>query len=160
MEQHEARMPPELADRVARDLAPEEKLIWVGQPRIDLSLRAAWFLVPMGIFFTGFALVWMLVAGLFTFGLLAPCGLPFIAIGIGLIASPAWLRAMARRTIYALTDRRAIVWQPSWFGRVVVQSFTAAGLGQMTRLERPDGSGNLVFQNSVTGYGENVQTQQ
>jgi hypothetical protein len=152
-------LPPELAERVAAELAPGEELVWVGQPRLDLAVRPAYFLVPFGIVFTGFALVWIVVSFLLTFGLLAPCGLPFVAVGVGLIASPAWLRALARRTVYALTGRRAIVSQPSWFGRVRVQSFTAAGLGQMSRTERPDGSGDLVFQVRVAGFGEDARAE-
>jgi hypothetical protein len=152
-------IPSELADRVARELEPDEKLLWAGQPRLDLATRPAYLLVPFGCFFTGFSLLWIVGAGLMTLGLLAPCGLPFIAVGIGMLASPVWLRSMARKTIYAVTDRRAIVWQPGWFGRVAVQSFTAAGLGQMSRVERADGSGDLVFQVHTTGYGDNTRTE-
>jgi hypothetical protein len=151
-------VPPDLADRVAGELSPDERLVWIGQPRLDLAVRPAYFLVPFGVFFTGFALVWIVVATLITFGIMAPCGLPFVAVGVGLIVSPLWLRAIARKTVYALSDRRAIIWQPSWFGRVTVQSFTAAGLGQMSRTERQDGTGDLVFQVYTTGFGEDAQT--
>jgi hypothetical protein len=159
MENRGAPFPPELADRVAAELSPDEKLVWVGQPRLDLAVRPAYLLVPCGIVFTGMALVWVVVAFLITFGLLAPCALPFVAVGVVFIASPVWLRGLARKTVYALTSRRAIIWQPSWFGRVTVQSFTALGLGQMSRMERPDGSGDLVFQVYVTGFGENAHTE-
>jgi len=141
---------PELADRVAAELAPDERLLWVGQPRLDLATRPAFFLVPFGVVFAGFALVWMVGAVLLTGGLLAPCGLPFIAVGIGFIASPVWLRRRARKTLYALTDRRAIVWEPGWFGAIAVRSYTAAGLGRMSRTERSDGSGDLVFEEILT----------
>jgi hypothetical protein len=150
---------PELADKVAGELAAGESIVWAGQPRLDLATRPAWFLVPFGIVFTGFSLLWMAIAALMTVGLLAPCGLPFVVVGIGLMASPAWLRSLARKTVYLLTDRRAIIWRPSVFGRVSVQSFTAAGLGQMTRNERPDGAGDLVFQVSHSGFGENSRTE-
>jgi hypothetical protein len=147
---------PELAGRVANELAPEEKLVWAGQPRADLALRAAWVLIPMGILFTGFTLFWTALAPWF----MAPCGLPFFAIGLFMLGSPIWLRTLARKTVYALTDRRAIIFKPSWFGRVLVQSFTAAGLGQMSRRERPDGSGDLIFQVFTTGFGENARSEQ
>jgi hypothetical protein len=151
-------VPPDLADRVAGELSADERLVWLGQPRLDLAVRPAYFLVPFGVLFTGFALLWMVGAIFITFGIMAPCGLPFIAVGVALLVSPIWLRALARKTVYALSDRRAIIWQPSWFGRITVQSFTASGLGQMSRAERPDGSGDLVFQVYSTGYGENAQT--
>jgi hypothetical protein len=153
-------VPPEVVERVARELSPEERLVWVGQPRPDLAVRPAYFIVPFGVVFTGMALLWMVVAAFLTLGLLAPCGLPFLVIGVALILSPTWLRSLARRTAYALTDRRAIVFQPSLFGRVTVQSFTASGLGQLTRSERSDGSGDLVFQSYLTGFGTNARTVQ
>jgi hypothetical protein len=155
-----APVPPELADRVAAELSADEQLVWVGQPREDLAARPACVMIPVGLVFTAVAIAWIVISFQFTSGLMAPCGLPFIAVGIGLLASPAWLRAMARKTVYALTSRRAIIWQPALFGRVTVQSYTAAGLGQMTRMERPDGSGNLVFQVFVSGTGDSSRTEQ
>jgi hypothetical protein len=136
--------------RVDAELAPGEKLIWVGQPRPDLVMRAAFFLVPFGIVFAGFALVWILIAGLLSGGLMVPCGLPFLAVGILLVASPVWLRRRARNTFYALTDRRAIVWEPGWRGSFTVRNYTGAGLGHMARTERSDGSGDLVFEEFTT----------
>jgi hypothetical protein len=158
MNEADFEVPPDLADRVAGELFPDERLVWIGQPRLDLAVRPAYFQVPCGIVITGMALVWIVVAIQIAAGIAAPCSLPFIAVGVLLIVSPVWLRAMARKTVYALSDRRAIIWQPSWFGRVTVESFTASGLGQMSRTERPDGSGDLVFQVYTTGYGEQAQT--
>lgn len=152
-------VPEELVDRVVAELGPNEQLVWAARPRADLMLRSAYFLVPFGILFTGIATVWIAIALVLTFGILAPCGVPFIAVGIGLILSPIWLRAIARKTVYALTDQRAIVFQPRVFGRTNVQSFAAAGLGQMARRERSDGSGDLIFEIRTTGYGENTRTE-
>jgi len=141
---------PDLANRLNAELAPDEQLFWVGQPRLDLATRPAFFLVPFGIVFGGFALVWMVGAGALTGGLMVPCGLPFLAVGLGLIASPVWLRRRARNILYALTNRRALVWEPGWFGASTVRSYAAAGLGRMSRTERSDGSGDLVFEEFTT----------
>jgi len=151
-------IPPELADRVARELAADENLVWVGQPRLDLAVRPAYLLVPIGVLFAVFAVGWIFLTVLITFGIMAPCGLPFLAVGVALILSPLWLRSFAKKTVYALSDRRTIILQPTWFGRILVQSFTAAGLGQMSRRERPDGSGDLVFQVLHAAGGESHQT--
>ena len=118
--------------------------------------------------FTVLALVWILGAFLLTgnrdmqFAIIfwVLFWWPFIAGGVWLSAmwaSRAWLRILARKTVYALTNRRVIVWQPSWFGRVTAQSFTASGLNQMFRMERPDGAGDLVFQVPVTAFRANSQ---
>ena len=103
MSNPDSSLTPELADRIAAELGRDEDLVWAGQPRLDLAARPAYFLVPFGIVFTLFALIWIVVAGTLSFGLLAPCGLPFIAVGIVMITAPSWLRSRARRTIYALT---------------------------------------------------------
>ena len=96
MESTGAPIPPELADRVAAELSEEEELVWVGQPRLDLAIRPAYIMIPMGIFFVGFSIFWIVSAMEMPVGLMAPCGLPFIAVGLGLIASPAWLRSIAQ----------------------------------------------------------------
>jgi hypothetical protein len=140
----------QMGDRVAAELAGDERLLWIGQPRPDLATRPALFLVPFGVVFAAFAVVWMVGAGLMSAGIMTPCGLPFLAIGIALVASPAWLRSRARNTLYALTDRRAIIWEPGWFGSLTVRNYTAAGLGRMSRTERSDGSGDLVFEEITT----------
>lgn len=147
---------PDLADRVARELSSDERLVWLGQPRLDIVAWPAFIMVPFGIVFTWFALSWMNDAP----GLAAAFGIPFVAAGVGLVLSPLWLRAVARRTVYAVTDRRAIIWEPRLLGGVDVQSFTASGLGQMSRTERSDGCGDLVFRVTATGFGDRVRTEQ
>ena len=139
-------MDPALMDRVTAQLDAGEKLVWTGQPRLDLATRPKYFLVPFGIVFLVFSLIWMVGAGLLTVGLMAPCALPFIAVGILLIVSPVWLRRRAENVLYALTDRRAIIWEPGWFTSHTVRSYTSGGLGRMARFERADGSGDLVFE--------------
>ena len=58
------------------------------------------------------------------FGVLFPLfGLPFVMVGVGMLSSPFWLRRRAKRTCYALTDRRAILWEAGWFGSVEVRSY-------------------------------------
>jgi hypothetical protein len=152
-------MDPALADRVAAELETGERLVWAGQPRLDLATRPKYLLIPFGIAFLVFSLVWMIVAGLLTLGLMAPCALPFIAVGIGMIMSPVWLRRRAQKVLYALTDRRAMIWEPGWFRNITVRTYTAAGLGRMARMERADGSGDLVFEEFTTAtWDSNTNT--
>jgi hypothetical protein len=130
----------------------------------------------VGIFFVGFAVLWMgilLGMGLLTasggregaiavgmpllcFGLI---GVPFLVLGILLLMSPSWQKKMARKCCFVLTDRRALTWEPSWRG-VTVRSYTRAGLGRITRIENADGSGSLVFQEYTVHQGQVSGTQQ
>jgi hypothetical protein len=70
----------------------------------------------------------------------------FVPVGIGIMTAPLWLLRRARRTCYALTDKRAIICEPGWFGHWKTSSYMAHDLGRLKRRERPDGSGNLIFE--------------
>ena len=180
-------LPPELDQRVQAELSGGERLVWVGQPRPDYSRGGTIFLSLFGVFFAGIALfmlaVGLVVAAAFSgvgaaqgqgFGGLAGCfplffclfTLPFLAIGGYMASAPLWMPARLRRIIYALTDRRAILWEPNWFGKgYTVRNYTREGLGRMVRVDRADGSGDLVFEEYYTtstnndGYSTNQRHQ-
>jgi hypothetical protein len=171
------QLPPELGQRVRAELQDGERLVWLGQPRLDLYSRATGCLVIFGIFFTLFALVWVAMAlgiGFAVFegapgragvagvlpAIFSVCGLPFGLVGIVMLTSPLWYKKLGARVVYGLTDRRAILWEPRLFGGATVRSFTASGLGQMTRVENADGSGSLVFSEYTTYDGENYRRHQ
>ncbi|MGR3322154.1 MAG: aspartate carbamoyltransferase catalytic subunit [Pseudooceanicola sp.] len=108
-------MTADLADRARGDgwegiLDPGERILWQGRPDPAMSIgRGQWGLVAFGLFFSGFAAVWMALASLaggyfWTFGLLHfTIGLCLVA---GAIFGPTWRR---RHTWYTLTDRRAFI---------------------------------------------------
>jgi hypothetical protein len=144
-------LPPDLEARVQAELAPGEKLIWVGQPLASRFLVWSIPMVLMGLFVTGFAIFWISMAVSMGAPFFFPIfGLIFVVVGAGLVTSPFWMMRRARNTCYALTDRRAIVWEAGWFGTVSVYSYTPNALGRMIRRERGDGSGDLVFEEVVS----------
>jgi hypothetical protein len=155
----DSSLPPELDARVRSELGDGERLLWVGQPRPGRFARSAIPIVLFGIPWTAFALFWMATASGVWFGgfkgaggvgALFACfplfGLPFVLVGLGMLSSPYWLWRRAKRTCYALTDRRAILWQAGWFGSVEVRSYSPAELTRISRTEHADGSGDLVFE--------------
>jgi len=159
----EAPPPPELEARVRSELSDGEHLVWIGQPLPRRMLLASLPLVLFAIPFTGFACVWTMIAsgigggimvgvpgparGFGAFGLvMALFGLPFLALGLAMLASPLWMLRSARMTCYALTDRRAILWNPNLSGSVSVRTFPAQALGRVSRVERADGTGDLIFE--------------
>ena len=171
-------LPEPLQNLVNDELTAGERVRWVGQPvpRVGFPLAA---LVPFlfAIPWTGFALFWMTQAS----GVLerplnqidssrllfALFGVPFVLVGLGLFASPFWMRARARqaaaRTVYVITDRRAIVFDGGYYGDgslplmlvsmvrpygrggTRVTSYTPDQLTKIERMQNADGSGNLVF---------------
>jgi hypothetical protein len=171
-------LPPDLAARVESELAEGERLVWVGRPLPGLYRLRSIPLLVVGIFFLGFSLLWLAMTGGMAlmgggaagqqdpalgvgiggfFGCFALVGLFPLAIGVLLVTAPWWMGSMARKTLYALTNRRAIIFEPQLFRTVQVRSYTAAGLGAMSRVERGDGSGYLVFE-EYTARGSNNST--
>jgi hypothetical protein len=152
-----------LEQHIRAELRDGEQLLWSGQPIPRRMMRPAWFLVPFGVFWTSFTLVWITGAlgfsailsggfrGFGIVGLLFPLfGLPFLFIGLALLSSPIWLRRRAKRTAYALTDARAIIRSPKLFGGMEVRSYALAGMRNPVRRDYRDGSGDLIFQEFMT----------
>lgn len=147
----------EMQRTVLAELAPGERIKWLGKPDPAQYARQALPMVIFGIPWTLFALFWEggaiqpALQGIdraggpgMAFSIMFPLfGLPFIGIGIGMLTSPIWYRRKAANTIYAVTDRRALMISGS--GTRTVQSYDRSAIGTLTRKERGDGSGDLLF---------------
>jgi hypothetical protein len=165
-------LPPEQEQRVQSELTAGERLVWVGRARPDLYRGQTIFMAIFGAFFGGAAL-FILVIGLavtvgFTgfgaaqgngWGGLVGCfplffclfTVPFLLIGGYMLTAPIWMPKRIRRILYALSDRRALVWEPGWSrDRYTVRSYTREGLGRMVRVDRAGGAGDLVFEEYYT----------
>ncbi len=88
-------------------LDPDETLLWTGAPAGPPPRGASdWRMTVFGLFFGGFAAVWILLAG-FPFGLF---GLLHFAAGMFIAFGLRWMTVRRFATArYALTDRRAMV---------------------------------------------------
>jgi hypothetical protein len=165
-------LPPELDQRVRSELSGGERLVWVGQPRPRLyrgqiacmTLFGLFFLIPPA-FMLLFAVA--MAAGVLgaggpaeAFGFFPLCfglfTIPFFLVGGLMAAASVWMPRRLRRVAYALTDRRALIWEPGFFGRYTVRSYTPASLSRLTRVDRGDGAGDLVFEEYYTA-GTNSQ---
>ncbi len=144
-----ASLPPDLDAMVRSEVAGGEKLRWVGQPYPGRMFASSIPIAIFGVFFAGFALFWMVTAAAID-GAFSLFGLPFLFVGLGMIFSPLWAGRAATRTAYAVTDRRAILWEPTLWSGFQVRSYGSGQLGKMTRNQRPDGSGDLIFEELTT----------
>jgi hypothetical protein len=140
-----------------------ERIVWTGQPRPGrFALRA----LPLFLFaipWTAFAVFWISAASGFKFppdfskppGYFPLFGLPFVIIGLGLLTSPFWRMRAAKRTIYVITDRRAVTFSRSVWGTLSIQSYLPDRLRDLRRNQSRDGSGDLVFERVLVGGNRN-----
>lgn len=152
---------------VARELEPGERVVWAERPDPKSYARGQWAIALFGVPFTAFAIFWIVGAawgtskapgGAGVFSCFPLFGLPFLAVGIGMVTSPLWMRGRAAKCVYAVTDRRVIVRVAKAFGSVEIQSFHPDRLTSMTRVERADGSGDLIFEQFTTRQGSGHTT--
>lgn len=137
---------PRTMERIRPELDRGERVLWIGRPDpVALGWRRGGLVVLFLIPWTGFALFWTFMAtggfrtdaGFGVFGLV--WGGMFILVGAGMFVRTLLPIAGAWSTVYAVTDRRALI-----LGTGKVSSYGPAELGSLVRT---GGSrrGSLVF---------------
>ncbi|MEX3017799.1 aspartate carbamoyltransferase catalytic subunit [Gymnodinialimonas hymeniacidonis] len=132
-------------------LEQDETILWQGQPEAGIRWRdALGFQGFFGAAFAAFALFWMATASFiagngpgFPFNLFPLFGLPFLFVGLYLMAGHVLADAYIRSTTwYTLTDRSAFI-ATNAFGRRKLESFR---IRDMDMLELEDGvPGSVIF---------------
>jgi hypothetical protein len=152
------QIPENLLELVNDELLDGETIQWIDQP-IPVFFSAA----AMGTFFfaipwTAFSLFWTCAAaGVFdpNNGVInlnfdpgrwhfAAFGIPFVLFGLGMLSSPLWMRRNAKRTVYAITDQRAIIVQGTFFAHNIT-SYYPADMWHVSRKQMANGTGDLYF---------------
>jgi hypothetical protein len=138
---------PESPEQVlSSQLGPKEKLLWYGRPRqgIFLSPKDA-YLIPFSLMWGGFAIFW-------EYGVVnsnAPLffelwGIPFVLIGLYLIAGRFFVDAKRRsKTYYGLTNERVVIVSGNVSSNV--KSLQLRTLSDVSLAERADGNGTITF---------------
>ncbi|MCA3693170.1 hypothetical protein [Aquidulcibacter sp.] len=143
-----------LMDIAKQELASED-ILWAGQPN---HWHAFWAITPLWLFaipWTLFALFWELAAiapllsqeplkdtNIKSMAVIFPLfGLPFVLIGLGMLAAPLWGLNRAKRTLYVLTDKRLVTIQSG--KSVQVESRLIGKSISIRRSEKPDGTGTV-----------------
>ena len=149
-----------LFHRIKAELHPWEYLVWADRPVLPrffgMRFIPALFIAVVAVL-SGFSLAAMFgLIGqewldLKTFAIavgLAPCVLGGMIVShLFVVLLRKWLlRRELSRTIYAITDHRAIVAKlERSTGRLVAASLHPEEIGDLRRFENPDGSGDLYF---------------
>lgn len=143
-------LPEGLRRLIDDELQEGETLWWTGQP---IGKRAAWRALPGVLFaipWTGFAVYWVIGASGFQwpgfpngFNYFSLFGMLFVLIGLYVLGSPIWAMRKAKRTAYALTDRRVIIVESGRSTRV--RSYRRHQITELSRKQRVDGSGDVIL---------------
>ncbi len=146
-------IPAALEADVRRDLAGEA-IRWRGSPDGWLMARGQLPALVVGIPFFAFSVFWetmvLLIddpkaASFKAFGI--PWGLMFVGVGLSLVLSPICKAWMAKRTLYVVTDARAVIYERALETRIA--SFPRSAISSFERHSAADGSGNLVFLRTI-----------
>lgn len=127
-----------------------------------------WIAGAVGIFDKGWAAFQQFDIQRILFGAF---GIPFLLVGVGMFLSPLWAgnrrRKAARDTVYLITDRRALILNAGYLGdsllgslaggavlglgksRYLVTSYPPDKLGNIQRIQREDGAGDLAFGETI-----------
>ncbi len=143
-------LPPEVEERVLAEVERGESIVWVGRPgggRFFLSVLPVFV---FGVPWTAFSIFWVAMAsqarGPGAIGIMFPLfGLPFIAIGAGMLAAPFWAQRRSGQVAYVVTNRRVIFFEPNFPSGQKVVSLRPGEFGPIERVERGDGSGDITF---------------
>ena len=149
--QPDNQIPRDLREEVDRELEPGEHVQWLQMPLPRCFTPAATAAFLFGIPWTAFAIFWTAGAAWGTSqvgdaGFLRAFplfGVPFILVGLGMLSSPLWAYRKALRTVYVVTDRRAITFDGGW--TTTVRSYPPDRLADVYRKERKDGIGDVVI---------------
>jgi hypothetical protein len=143
-------IPRYLQDKVERELEAGERIEWIDMPIPRFFTPASASLFLFSIPWTAFAIFWMFGASGFKipsfksgFSLFPLFGIPFVLIGLGMLSSPLWAYRKALKTVYAITNKRAITFIG---GRsATIRSYSPGDLQEVYRKEKRDGSGDIIF---------------
>lgn len=161
---------PSMEASLSNELLEGEELLWSGRPdpqrrrivspaRVFLILGMVFLPVGLLIVIIGLALLLSSVfpsgAQAGSLGLFIPGGVFFV---LGLVYLLIGLIGFfpSRNALYAITNRRAIILRPGRY--LSVSSYGKRAITQVHRIERPDGSGDLIFVGNPP-YGSSGTTQ-
>ena len=153
-------LPGELAELLDAELQDGEHVVWLGQPIPERFAKGAGCLVAFGAVWTaatlGGGLFWLIILiiarhsgdGIPTLFFVFPlASVPFALIGVAILLVPRQMRRRAKRTVYALTDQRAILIEA---GRsTAVRSFGPESFAGVEVRQNVDGSGDVVFESDA-----------
>ena len=161
--------PQDIGVLLAPELLPGEQLVWHDQPLPRMIIRREIGGVVFGVIWFTASLAGMIsmIGGLLqsedlestvlAVGFLLVTTVVGILPGLMFLLSPDWSWRNAKRTYYALTNQRAIIFLGCWWKTTKVYAYAPAQLAHLRRVQFADGTGHLFFDPppaAVSGKGD------
>ena len=138
----------ELRAKVDHELERGERIQWIDMPIPRYFTGAATGAFLFAIPWTAFAVFWMFGSWYQSESVpFTLFGVPFVLIGIGMLSSPLWAYRKSFKTVYVITDRRAITFDGGW--STTIRSYPPDRLAETYRKEKKDGSGDVIISRSA-----------
>ncbi|WP_442511488.1 hypothetical protein SH528x_003169 [Novipirellula sp. SH528] len=141
---------PSLADLVRNELEPNERVLWCETPKPRYFTAGSSGTFAFAVVWTLFSMFWIAGASGFQVpkfnraqDLFPLFGVPFLLIGFAMLSTPIWSYRNAFKTVYILTNKRAITFVGGF--RTTIRSFQPRELTTVYRKQASDGSGDLIF---------------
>jgi hypothetical protein len=138
------------AETVRAELHAGEDLVWIGEPR-----SRTWGAIPYAVLGLVCGLLGLFAPArlldLFAHetpmirGVLAFCALALFILGIHFAMDPGHARRWDKRTIYAITTKRVLIWAYDSRGEPSFRAYAPAAFTFTHRHERADGTGDVCF---------------
>jgi len=146
----ERYIPRYLQNKVDRELEAGERIQWIDMPIPRYFTPASISAFLFGIPWTAFSIFWVCGAAGFEFpdfeqgfDLFPLFGIPFVLVGFGMLSAPLWAYRKSLKSVYVITDRRAITFEGGW--STTIRSYLPEKLTDIYRKERNDGSGDVII---------------
>ena len=138
-------------DIVRAEMRPHEHLVWADRPVVRVRGAPAIGRILFGMLFGGFAVFWTSAAWLMTrgvtdgaFGLFFPLfGIPFIAVGAGIVVAGIRSWRDGGGTVYALSDQRVLI--VGGGRRRTVRSLDLTAIRGVERVEGEGAAGTITL---------------
>ena len=136
----------ELRRKIENELQPGEFIRWIEQPIPHYSTAASIGAALFNILLTSFAIFWMWGASVFKLPDIKEGLQPqylFILLCFGMLSFPVWVWQVARKTVYLVTDKRAISIHGGW--STTIRIYLPDQLKNIYRKQRADGTGDVII---------------
>jgi len=156
MDYYQTVLPIVLQSLLDQEIDKDEKLQWSAQPNISRAVISA---IPAAIFGAIFCAAPSFIAFNIFKDTQSGKDIPivpliliavFLLAGMLMLSSPYWAAKRAKNTVYAITDKRAVIITKK---RIIdIQSFGPDKLQDIIKRIRGDGSGDLIFERYVSSH--------